>query len=330
MRRIEAGSYYSYLTEGCRLCRKGSKLVFFITGECRHSCFYCPISEEKRGKDVVYANEREVNSRDDVLKEMELMSAEGVAITGGEPFLKLDRLIDYLKLFRELGMHTHIYTATIPEKRELIKVLELVDEVRFHPVHLNKVINLEEAIKISKDYVEVGIEIPAIRFEPEIVEIVNRFEIFLNLNELEFSSTNYNELVKRGYSVGEFYGDEGSRKIAEKYAEAVERFHFCTSLFKDKAQFRRRLIRMAMNHPEFYDVTEDGTLICGLIEGDKDYVKKLLGRHGQGYVEVDRGIETSAQFVEKEGENLKAMGLKVSIVERYPTWKRIVVEVLPL
>ncbi len=332
-RRIEAGSYYSYLSEGCRLCRRGAKLVLFITGLCPNKCFYCPISEEKRGKDVIYANEREVVSVDDVKDEAELMDALGIAITGGEPLLKLDRVLEYLELFKDL--HSHLYTSVPADRHVLEKLAKAgLDEIRFHPVELRNVKAFEEPVRIAKELgLEVGIEIPALRFSEELAEFVNRHDIFLNLNELEFSSTNYDELIKRGYEPDEHYGAKGSDEIAKRFAEAVNKFHYCTAKFKDRAQMRRRFIRMAMNHPEFYRITREGTLICGFIEGDKEKIEKaklLLRSKGQDFVEVDGGIETSAEFVERWCETLKAEGLRVSIIERYPTSKRIVVEVLPL
>ncbi len=334
-KRIEAGSYYSYLSEGCRLCRRGAKLVLFVTGLCPHNCYYCPISEEKRGRDVIFANEREVKSIDDVKAEIELMDALGVAITGGEPLVKLERVIEFLKLFKELDLHTHLYTSIPADERTLQKLADAgLNEIRFHPIELKNVRSFEKPVKIAKSLsLEVGIEIPALGFSEELAEFVNRHEIFLNVNELEFSSTNYDELIKRGYEPNEHYGAKGSDEIARRYAEIVEKFHYCTAKFKDRAQMRRRFIRMAMNHPEFYEITRDGTLICGFIEGDKEKIEKakqLLISKGQDFVEVEGGIETSPEFVERWGETLKAEGLKVSIIERYPTSKRIIVEVIPL
>ena len=329
-KRIEAGSYYSYLSEGCKLCRRGAKLVLFITGLCNNSCFYCPISDEKKGKDVIFANEREVRSIEDVKAEAELMDALGIAITGGEPMLRLERVLEYLREFRDL--HSHIYTS-VPVKENVLKRLAKsgLDEIRFHPIGLENVRKFDESVRIAKEVgLEVGIEIPALRFSDEVARFVNEHDIFLNLNELEFSSTNYEELVRRGYEPNDHYGAKGSDKIAKMYAEVVEKFHYCTARFKDRAQMRRRFIRMAMNHPKFYEITRDGTLICGFIEGDIERAKNFLIAKGQEFVEVEGGIETSVEFVERWGETLKAEGLRVSIIERYPTSKRIIVEVIPL
>ena len=297
-----------------------------------HSCYYCPISDERKGKDVIFANERPVSSMDDVIEEIELMDAEGASITGGEPLIKLERVIEYLDLFKSLDLHVHLYTSVAAKESVIKRLYEHgLDEIRFHPIDL-KVKAYEESLATSKRLgMEAGFEIPSLRFSQEIADVLNKHDAFLNLNELEFSSTNYSNLVEAGYEVGEFYGAKGSDEVARMYAEAVNKFHYCTALFKDKAQLRRRLIRMAFNHPEFYKVTKEGTIICGFIEGDAlEKAKKLLEDINEEYVEVDDGIETSIEVVEEWGEHLKAEGLKVSIVERYPTSKRIIIEVTPL
>ncbi|RLI83369.1 radical SAM protein [Archaeoglobales archaeon] len=323
MRRIEAGSYYTYLTEGCRLCRRGSKLVLFITGLCRENCFYCPISFERKGKDVIYANERRVKRIEDFYTELEMMDAEGVAITGGEPLLKLGRLVEYLRISKKIDLHVHIYTS-IPANERLLSKIKIVDEIRFHPPELRNPERYYEPIKTAKRFgIEVGIEIPAIKFEEKIVEIVNELDVFLNVNQLEASESNWSELVKRGFQIKDYFVENPD--VIKMY-ERANKFHYCSARFKDVAQFRRRLLRMAMNQPEFYKVTRDGTIVCCRIEGNLDEAEKILQRRGYNYSRFEDCIETSPELNRNVREDLKSKGLKLSIVERYPTANRTIIE----
>ncbi|AGK60527.1 putative conserved protein related to pyruvate formate-lyase activating enzyme [Archaeoglobus sulfaticallidus PM70-1] len=332
---IEEGSYYTYLPEGCEICRDGGKLVLFLTGECVHSCYYCPISEERKGKDVMFANEREVKSLEDIEKEIELMSAEGAGITGGEPLAKQKRLLEVLKFLKEFDMHIHIYTSIPAGWRTIEKIADYTDEIRFHPVGLENAEKFIDSIRYAKELgIDAGFEIPALYFKPDIAEIANSLDCFVNLNELEFSHTNYEKLIERGYKVDEFYGSIGSDEIADSYLRVVRKFHYCTATFKDAVQFRRRLLRMALNHPEMYDVLEDGTIMCGLLKGDGEKIQKaidFLTMVSEEYVrisdiEVEIRTETARRYLNK----FKEIGLEVSIIERYPTSKRIIVEVEPL
>lgn len=329
MRRIEAGSYYSYLPEGCRLCRKGAKLVLFVTGVCNNSCFYCPISKEKSGRDVIYANERPVKTTDDFIEELEMMDAEGIAITGGEPLLRLERVSEYLRLAKKLDLHVHLYTS-LPAGEKLRK-LEGLDEIRFHPPEMRDPEIYEESLKIAKEMgMDAGFEIPAIAYEEKIVEIVNRNDAFLNVNQLEVSESNW-EFISKKYKVVDYYVDDSeTAKVVKKY-EKAKKFHYCSARFKDVAQFRRRLIRMAMNHPQFYGVTKDGTLLCTRIEGEKlSKAEEVLDKAGIEFVRFENFIETTPELDERIREVLKSEGLKLSLVERYPTFNRLVLEVMEI
>ncbi|MCS7144075.1 MAG: radical SAM protein [Archaeoglobaceae archaeon] len=325
MKRIEAGSYYSYLPEGCKLCRRGAKLVLFLTGVCKNSCFYCPISNERRDKDVLFANEREIKSTEDFLAEVELMSAEGVAITGGEPLLKLERVLEFVRLSQKLGLHVHLYTS-IPAKEDVLKKLK-VDEIRFHPPELKTPELYEEPIRIAKKLgIDAGFEIPTIRYEPKIVEIVNENDAFLNINQLEASETNWSALEERDFEITDYYVE--CREVVKMF-EKAKKFHYCSARFKDKAQFRRRLIRMAMNHPDFYLVTRDGTLLCCRVEGELKRAERILRDSGFDFSVFEDCIETSIEVAENEKlkEALISEGFKLYLVERYPTAKRTLIEV---
>ncbi len=89
------------LSSGCVLCHEGAKLVLFVTGRCRRTCWYCPLSRERKGKDTAYANDRRIETPEDIIAEAEIMSALGTGVTGGEPLLVLDRVIEYCTLLKD-------------------------------------------------------------------------------------------------------------------------------------------------------------------------------------------------------------------------------------
>ena len=133
------GSLYNYLSKGCLYCKNGSKMVLFITGLCNHNCFYCPISNEKKNKDITYANEKIINNKKDILLVAKEMDAEGTGITGGEPLLKIKKVIQYIKLLKKnFGEkhHIHLYTSIPVSKNILLKFSKIkLDEIRIHPLY---------------------------------------------------------------------------------------------------------------------------------------------------------------------------------------------------
>ena len=117
VQRFESGSAANgELAKGCQYCIRGSKMVLLVTGRCSAGCFYCPISNEKKGRDVVYANEGRAHSDEDIIREAESMDAEGTGITGGDPSAVMDRTVHYIELLKAQfgrGHHIHMYTAVI-------------------------------------------------------------------------------------------------------------------------------------------------------------------------------------------------------------------------
>ena len=167
---MQPNQYYSYnqgrLPKGCQMCVKGEKLVLFVTGICPRKCNFCPVSDEKYQKDVIFANEKDVKSDDDLIEEAEKMRARGAGITGGDPLAKLDRTISFIKKLKEKfgkEFHIHLYTSlNLVSEETLTKLFEAgLNEIRFHPdLDDNKLWDKLNLVKKFKW--DVGMEIPLI------------------------------------------------------------------------------------------------------------------------------------------------------------------------
>ena len=170
MRSIYKTSFKSYaignLPKGCQLCVKGLKEVVFVTGVCpkKPSCYFCPVSELKFGKDVVYANERPVKNVKEIIDEARLCSSKGAGLTGGDPLSRLGRAIKIIKALKKAfgkSFHIHLYTPLELVNQKVISRLEKagLDEIRFHPSLGDK--RLWERLK-AHTTMRKGVEIPVV------------------------------------------------------------------------------------------------------------------------------------------------------------------------
>lgn len=344
----EAGSFHSFLSEGCKLCQQGAKMVLFVTGICPKNCFYCPVSEERRA-DITFANERKVISDQDVLDEALQMDALGTGITGGEPLLRKEKVIHYIKLLKgEFGPqhHIHMYTSMAPDHETMKELADAgLDEIRFHPpvILWDK---LEEtdyvnSIRYAKELeMEVGIEIPSIAGAQKVGSFANSIGCFLNLNELEFSDTNSDAMKKLGYTLMDDVSNAvaGSEECACEAAKECERIHFCSSSYKDAVQLRKRLIRIAENTARPFDeISEEGTVFFGQIEcSDADELEMITQELLRLEVppemmDVDENcIDIAWWILEDIAEYIREKKKKFYIIERYPFKKGLIVEKIPL
>lgn len=347
LRKMECGSLCTGpVAEGCEHCINGSKMVLLVTGKCGWGCFYCPVSLEKKGLDVIYANEGRVTTDEEIIAEAESMDATGTGITGGDPLVVLDRTIHMIELLKgRFGPehHIHLYTATID--REKVARLEAagLDEIRFHPP-VSSWTRMEEtdlAEIVSSTKMDVGIEVPAIPGkERELNALVSYATSvgvrFVNLNELEFSESNWGMMEIEGYQVRDDVSSAilGSEETARKVMKANKKadIHFCSSSFKDGVQLRRRLIRRAEHIcTDYQAITEDGTLVRGFVyTGDTEAaVGRLrdLGVEDGMMVALDNKVEVAPWILEEVADSLDD---KAYISEQYPTADGLEVERTPL
>lgn len=287
--------YESYLVnklpKGCSLCPNGKKSVLYITGLCPNHCFYCPLSDTRNQVDKVWINEKEVEDTYDIKKtieEIKLCKSKGVGITGGEPLVKLDRTLEYIKeLKKTFGkkFHIHMYTTMkllTLEKIELLYEAGL-DELRVHPMIENlleiKSILTLKLLALKKLYNKsFGIEIPIIPDKKEeikyLIKLIYGYADFINLNELEISDNNSNNILGYGYETSSEYaysikGSLGAGIDILKFIESENKknkkhnlsAHLCTCKLKDSHQLKNRLKNRANSIKTKYDKIIDDFML---------------------------------------------------------------------
>lgn len=348
----------SECAKGCKQCLEGRKLVLFVTGLCGQKCWYCPVGEHKTGKDSAYANEWEISDADnptEMIQEAKLTNAQGCGITGGDPLVKLERTIKYIRMLKkEFGkqFHIHLYTPLLLVTEDSLQKLydAGLDEIRFHPSLEDKKLweKLELALKHDWD---VGIEIPAIpgyeKITKELIDYVAGKVKFLNLNELERSDTTvpHYKLDEKGYEVVDntSHAIKGSKEMALQMAEYAKQkglfAHFCTAAMKDGIQMKKRIQLRAENVSHEFDIiTEDGMLIRGAayvssLEPGLEYEKRTKGKDSKSILQealsklsIPAKIDAkrhrllmSPEDASQHKEEIKKLGLLPAIVEEYPT-----------
>lgn len=345
---MEAGSAHTgRLPRGCVLCRQGAKMVLLVSGKCATGCFYCPLSLEKRGKDVIYANERKVSRDEEIIEEARTIDAQGTGVTGGDPVACLDRTLRLIRLLKtEFGPkhHVHLYTSSLD--LDAFRALEEagLDELRLHPPA--EMWPSMEGTGLAgfkrSSRMRIGFEVPALPGEREGLKQLIAFAAeagldFVNLNELEFSEGNWERLRERSMDVKDEVSSavRGSEELAlELVAEAKGiTVHYCSSSFKDSVQLRKRIKRRAVRVALPSDViTEEGTLLKGVVEGPPDEIMKTLRK-------LEVPDELFREDKEKERvevapwvleEIFSELPYESFLVEEYPTADRLEVEREPL
>lgn len=323
-------------------------MVLFITGECDTDCFYCPISPKKKGKDVMYANEREIFNFDEMIEEAKAMDATGTGITGGDPLLVMDRTLEAIRILKKTfgkWHHIHLYTSIIDLDRSKALCDAGLDEIRFHPPMSQwETMDMSEISKImSETTLHVGLEVPAIPGNKDKLEALLKKAKdigieFININEFEFSESNWNMMEGMGFKVKNDLSSAvaGSEEMALELMRKHPKYpiHFCSSAFKDGVQLRNRLIRRAHVISKDYEyVTDDGTLLKGAIFGEDlddivSALKKLKVPDNLFFVDRDKKrVEIALWKLKKISKKLP---YESYMVEEYPTYDRMEVERMPM
>ncbi|HLP80040.1 MAG TPA: radical SAM protein [Acidobacteriota bacterium] len=280
MRQNKFKSYNTKsLCEGCKSCVEGKKSVIYVTGLCPRRCFYCPLSEQRRNTDVMYVNEKKVTTISQIIDEIRISCSHGAGITGGDPLVKLDRTCEIICAIKETfgkEFHVHLYTSLVLLNEERIQKLYAsgLDEIRVHP-DFEKTEHWPRIHLLKKFNWRVGIEIPVIpdflAQTKDLLKTYGSVTDFINLNELELTHTNAEQLQERHYRLRDdsFSAVDNSKECAlgllQEFADLP--LHFCTARLKNSVQYVNRIKRRAKSIVKSYEaLSKDGTILQGIIQ----------------------------------------------------------------
>ena len=307
------------VTDGCKYCVKGEKLVLFITGKCSRSCEYCSLSNKRKNKDIIWANERLIKNSKYLIQEVKESNAKGAGITGGDPLLVLERTVKFIKLLKKhfgRRFHIHIYLPTDKVNENNLKQLynSGIDEIRFHPRNIK---DLEKVKLASKfwDKSNIGIELPLLPEKyKEIIQLIKNSEGFIgfvNLNELEISDTNFNFITKNYKMNEDTYTVKSSKetglKILNYFKNSKLKIHLCTARTKNLFQYKNRL-KLHKILPYGYK-TKEGTV--------KYFVMSIKRINEKGYF-VDK--KNKRIILSEKLANKLQRKYKIRLVEELPTF----------
>jgi pyruvate formate-lyase activating enzyme-like uncharacterized protein len=300
----------------------------------------------------MFANERRCSTWDEVIEEGHAMRATGTGITGGDPMLDMEKSLEAVRQLKSAfgpEHHIHLYTSIPFQVERAADFGEAgLDEIRFHLLDgtLTKYLPVIQACADAGIY--VGIELPC---EPDkeeqlfsLLDALHTSPVqFLNLNELEITVGNQENMDVRGFNLsgGITAAAEGSADLALRLKEASTEldFHlkFCSARYKDAGQLRARFKRRGQANLRPYEVlSDDDTIVFGAIptslEDAQDDIEELRRELGiaDGWIRYDaqhRRIELPLSLAEELAD---AVSVPVHLVEVHPTHDRLEVGMVHL
>jgi pyruvate formate-lyase activating enzyme-like uncharacterized protein len=334
-------------------------MVLFVTGLCDSTCYYCPLSKEKAGQDVIFADEMPVNSDKDILYESKAIGAEGAGLSGGDPLCQLDRTLNFISIMKNrMGsdFHIHLYTSQTGLDSGILSKLENsgLDEIRFHP-QSSDWSGIEAAVGTKMD---VGIEVPAIPGkESRIKDMIKRANdigaSFFNINELEASESNFEHLVALGMRLTslESASIKGSCNAAKAVlhwaADSVDgiSIHYCSARYKDAVQMTKRLERRLVRTIREFEVRDDSEplLVLGIIRAPHgDTLSQAQLTEIQQVLKTDFDVPTDLMNIDALRMRIEiapwildeitndlrlrvpyGQSLEIGIASEYPSWDRL-------
>lgn len=281
------------LSPGCKSCGQGTWSCLFIGSLCTADCFYCP--QDRKDKKNYPPTESGLlfDHPDDYVDYLEKFKFQGVSFSGGEPLLKYNNVLAYIKKIRErLGDDLYIWLYTNGDLVDRNKLNALkkagLNEIRFDVSARSY--NLKP-VELAVGLIDtVTIEIPAI---PEDFEILKKClprmkaigVAHLNLHQLHSSRHCYKEFAARGYTFlhqPDTAVLESEMTALKLLQYAVDRniglsINYCSTTYKNRYQKKGYRARLQSYIKEEYESLTESDFIRRLsIQDAPANLKKLV------------------------------------------------------
>lgn len=202
------------LSPGCYSCKTGSWICIYIGVNCNLKCPVCPQQSRHDVKEYIWANggADDIHSLEDLKRVINKNKRiKGISFSGGEPFLYLDKINEWLLFinenFADLNLYKWLYTNGVKVTKEACLKLKTngINEIRFDLAATNysdKIIKKIEYCKkiFDKVCVEVPVEPWKVDRLIEVLPKLNEIGLdYINLHELSICDDNRKRLIDGNY-----------------------------------------------------------------------------------------------------------------------------------
>lgn len=229
------------LSRGCYACKTGSWICIYIGVNCNLKCVSCPQISRHGEKEFIWANggNDDIHSLEDLKRVISRNKRiTGISFSGGEPFLYLDKVVEWLDFINEnyadLNLYKWIYTNGTKVTKESCLLLKEkgINEIRFDLAATNYNEKIIEKIKYCKSiFDKICVEVPVepwktdklISILPELNEIGLDY---LNLHELAICEDNRSRLIDGGYIDSRLIYNSGDKHYLPSIIDAYKIIDF--------------------------------------------------------------------------------------------------------
>jgi pyruvate formate-lyase activating enzyme-like uncharacterized protein len=304
------------LSPGCRICEHGGWGCSWINARCTRNCFYCSSTHNPtkcRDRNPRCKMGEFLNPQDHV-EYIKTLGIRGVGLSGGEPLLRFDVLVDHIKAIRRgvgESIYLWLYTNGDLVNPFILKKLKAVglNEIRFDIAAQDYDLT---AVAMAREFIPtVTVEIPCVPDYLETLKLTLKEleEIgldHLNLHQLRSSQYNYREFQKRNYhfirNIWHAPIYESEICVLELMQYAVEEgitvpINYCSKIYKDTFQTRNnRVSRARLFLKEHEDLTATGLIRHLTLRGTSKAIRKLAERAER------QGISPGKYAVSEDGK----------------------------